>query len=439
MDERTGRYAQNLSKMIQMETISSFEKHDPEKFRRFQGLLRELFPHIFGVAEYEDFDGSFVLRWKGKSPEKQPVIFMNHHDVVEATGNWEHEPFSGDITDDKVWGRGTLDTKGGLWGMLQAADELAEAGFVPECDIYFESSCTEETTGDGCRSVADAFEKRGIRFSMSLDEGGMMMYDPIGGARGTYAMVGMGEKGCADLRFVAKSNGGHASTPGKNTPLVRLGKFMADCEKSKIFKAELSPVVAEMFRRLSKTMSGALKVILGHPQLFKGIILKVVPSVSQTAAAFLKTTLAFTMAKGSGGTNVLPETAWVIGNMRFSHHQGQQGSFEAVKKLAEKYELEMVVEDPGMDTKISDYDSRAFRLVEDAVNTVFPGVITAPYIMTGCSDSRFIEKVCDNCIRFTPFKIDDAQLASIHGLNENVNTECLAPAVDFYKYLMENV
>ena len=63
---------------------------------------------------------------------------MNHHDVVDVAEGWSHPAFSGEVYDGKLWGRGTLDTKGGLWGMLQAADELAEEGFVPENDIYFD-------------------------------------------------------------------------------------------------------------------------------------------------------------------------------------------------------------------------------------------------------------------------------------------------------------
>jgi carboxypeptidase PM20D1 len=59
--------------------------------------------------------------------------------------------------------------------------------------------------------------------------------------------------------------------------------------------------------------------------------------------------------------------------------------------------------------------------------------------MTGASDSRFLDRVCDQCIRFLPFKIDRQQLASIHGLDENVDMDSLSPAVDYYKFLMREV
>ena len=435
MDNRTNTYAQQLSRLIQAETISYDRQTDISKFYQFQNLLRESFPHIFKICEFEDFHGSFLMRWKGESSEK-PFLLMNHQDVVEAPGGWKYPPFSGTIADRKLWGRGALDTKGGLWAMLQAANELAEEGFRPQHDVYFMSGCNEETDGSGAEEISRILQQRGIRFAMVLDEGGMIMHEPIGGANGTFAMVGVGEKGCVDLKFIAKSAGGHASTPGKNTPLVRLGKFMAAVERSNIFKADISPAVAEMFKRISTTMKQPLRFVLGHPGLFEPLLLKVIPSVSATAGAMLKTTVAFTMASGSEGFNVLPHEAWVVGNMRFSHHQGEKDSISAIKKLAKKYDLETVVLEPGFTSPLSDYHTDAFALIEKAISTVFPGVITSPYVMNGASDCRFMSRVSDNCLRFAPFQITDKQMDSIHGIDENVDLKSLVPAVEFYKYII---
>ena len=92
--------------------------------------------------------------------------------------------------------------------------------------------------------------------------------------------------------------------------------------------------------------------------------------------------------------------------------------------------------DPGFSSSLSDYNTEAFRLVEQAVSKVFPGVITTPYLMTGASDSRYMSRVSDNCLRFAPFRITQEQMDSIHGLNENVDLSALVPAVEFYKYII---
>ena len=80
--------------------------------------------------------------------------------------------------------------------------------------------------------------------------------------------------------------------------------------------------------------------------------------------------------------------------------------------------------------------SRAVDLVEQAARTVFPGVVTTPYLMTGASDCRYMERVSDTCIRFAPIHITQEQMDSIHGKDENVNLSALVPAVDFYKYII---
>ena len=432
---RTDEYAKKLSSMIQKETVSHPEQKDKTKFYEFHALMKELFPNVFSTCEIEDFDASLLMRWKG-SGDGEPAMFMNHHDVVEAPGEWKHAPFAGEIADGKLWGRGTLDDKGGLFCMLQAADELMAQGYVPKNDIYFETACTEETLGGGADAITNALKERGLRFSFCLDEGGMIIYDPIGGVDGTFAMIGVGEKAFADLKFIARSNGGHASTPGKDTPLVRLGKFMAACDKSKIFDVKMSDTIAEMLRRLGPSMKVPMNFVVGHPGAFKKLLTSVMPGISPSAGALLKTTLAFTMAQGSAASNVLPQEAYVIGNMRASHHQGTKNSIEAVKKLAAEFDVEVEVISLGVDSHVSSYKSDAFKLVEQAVGALFKDVKSSPYIMTGASDSRYMSRVCDNCLRFTPFIIDKEQMASIHGLNENVDISCLEPAVDFYKYLM---
>ncbi len=431
-------YAEGLSALIRKETISEFYQKDKTKFYEFHELLKSLFPNVFNTCELEDFDGSILLKWKGKNSDK-PIVLMNHHDVVEAGTDWTYPPFSGEIVDGKLFGRGTLDTKGGLYCMLEAAEELIKDNFVPNQDIYFESACTEEVDGGGCDQITKVLLERGIKFDLALDEGGMIIYDPIGGADGFFAMIGVGEKNYADVRFTAKGHGGHASTPEKNTPLVRLGKFMVDVESSNIFETKINDVTLEMLKRMAPTMKPPLNLLLRDPYKIDALLNLFLPALSPTASAMLRTTIAFTMAEGASSTNVIPDEAHVIGNMRFSHHQGAESSIKAITGIANKYDIEVKVDDLGTPSHISSFESDAFKLIEKAISKNFENVIPAPYVTNTASDCRYMSRICDNCIRFTPFIITDEQLESIHGVNENVDISCLTPAVNFYKYIMTNI
>ena len=437
LDGRTQKYAETFAELIRMDTTSYDDQPDKTVFYQFQELLKEKFPNIFAAVECEDFDGSFLLKWKGEETAgKAPILLMNHQDVVVAAGQWRFPPFSAEIADGKIWGRGAIDDKSGLWAMLQAADELAKEGFVPKRDIYFMSSCSEERTGIGADMISAALKERGIRFEMVLDEGGMIVSEPIAGAEGKYAMVGVGEKGCVELKFTARSVGGHASTPEKNTPLVRLGKFMAEVDNGKPFQSQISPTVCRTFNRVSRGMKGPVKFILQNARFFKGLLSFLIPQISAGAAAMLKTTIAFTRCFASEESNVLPESAWVIGDMRYSHHQGREDSIRVISEIAKKYDIETEIISPVFDSPVSDTESYAFKTVENAIARIFPDVVTTPYILMGASDSRYLSRVCDNCIRFSPFTIDNQQLESVHAANENLDLSCLAPAVDFYRLMI---
>lgn len=435
--ERSVEYGKRLAKMIQKETISSLNQENRTKFYEFHEILEELFPNVHKTCEKHVFHGSLLYKWSGKSSQN-PILLMSHQDVVEAGGTWEHEPFSGDIdADGKVWGRGTVDTKGSLFCIFTAIEELIEEGYEPEVDVYIGSSCTEEWSGDGAPETVAYLKEQGIELALVLDEGGMIIEEPIAGVKGTYGMVGVVEKGYGDVKFTARSNGGHASAPKKNSPLVRLGKFMVDAEKHSPFVNKFSPTMEEMFRRCAPNMDFGMKVIFANMWLFKPLLEKVLPSINAAAGAMLHTTLAFTTAKGSDGLNVLPQEAYVTGNMRFSHHQANEESIAAIRERAKKYDIETEVICQHAPCPIVEYHSEAFKMVEETAKEMYPGIGICPYIMTGGTDARFYSGISKNCIRFAPLYINGQQYGSIHGLNENIYQGTLPMGVDFYKGIIK--
>ena len=275
--ERIDTYSQKLSKMVQVETISHRDNPEVEKFRAFHALLRELFPTVFSVCEETEIDGSLLLKWKGKS-HQEPILLMSHMDVVEATGEWKYPSFSGEIAEGKVWGRGSADTKCSLMAFFQAAEEMMKEGYVPACDVYLASSCTEEIGGSGAPKLAGWLKEHGVKLFMLCDEGGSIIQDPIAGVKGHFAAVGIFEKGYGDVKFIARSQGGHASAPGKNTPIPRLAKFVAHVEKKNPFKVQFSPAVNAMFGRIAPYVkSFPLKMVMHNLWLFRPILCKVLP------------------------------------------------------------------------------------------------------------------------------------------------------------------
>lgn len=427
--------AHKLSAMVQCETISHRGEEDPDKFRKMHAVMKEQFPLVFETCEVMDLDGNLLLKWKGKS-DKRPVMLMSHIDVVPAGDGWTKDPFGGEISDGKVWGRGTADTKGSVMAFYQAAQELMESGFVPKQDVYLCSSCTEEIAGNGAGKIVAWLKEHNVHLAMLCDEGGGIVSNPMAGVSGQFAMLGVFEKGHGDVKFIARSHGGHSAAPPKNTPLVRLGAFMNDIEKHGCMDVEFEPAVKAMLTTLAPYSSFGLKLVFANLWLFEPLLKKVLPALSPQAAAMLQTTVAFTRAQGSDGFNVIPQEAWVSANMRFIPHQKAKESVEAISRVAEKYGLETEILELSDPSPAVDIESKQFQLALKTIEKTFPTLAGIPYVVTGGTDCRFYNDVSDACIRFAPLVYGPEQMEGMHGLDENIETNCLCGAVEYYKNLL---
>lgn len=436
--EREQIYSEKLSEMIRYETVSVRGEIQREKFLGFHKVLEELFPQVHEKLEKTEIDGSLIFKWTGINHDK-PVVLMGHQDVVAAEGEWIHDPFSGDIADGKIWGRGAADTKCSVMAFFQAAEELLSDGYVPPQDIYICSSNTEEIGGEGAPKTVAELERRGVRPFLVCDEGGAIVQEPIAGFPGSYAMIGVLEKGSGNVKVVARSAGGHSSTPSANSPIARLAKFVCDIEKHNPMIVDLEPELVTMFERIADYGPFHMRLVLGNLWLTKPLLKLAGPYLGNQVAALMRTTIAFTQQNGSQGANVLPQEASITVNMRYIPHQDKEESIAVIRSIASKYGLE--VEDLGGDGSFPPVstDGEAFRAVEDVISDVFPGLPVIPYVMTGGTDAAYYQRICDACVRFSPVYYSSEQMESMHGLNENIDTATLPGAVDFYKALIGKI
>ncbi len=434
-DERAERYALKLSRMVALETVSVPDTDQREKFLRFHTLLAELFPLVHERLEKTEIDGNLLFYWKGRRSDR-PLVLMGHQDVVPAEGEWKHGPFSGDIAEGKVWGRGAADTKCTVMAFLQAAEELLGEGFVPENDVWLSASCTEEWGGNGCPRLVDELERRGVRPFLVCDEGGGIIVDPVGGIKGHFAMVGVFEKGKADIRLTARSQGGHASSPGPHTPVARLADFVWTFEHRHPFRCRMSPEVRALFEQLAPYAPFAMKLLFANMWLFRPLLTLAMPAISPVAGAMLQTTIAFTMLSGSEAFNTLPQEAVLGANVRFIPHEGMQESLEKIRRIAAKNGLDMEVFRAVDASRCVDIRGEGFRLVRETISETFPGLETCPYVMTGATDARFYERIAEHVVRFAPVVYGPEQMKGMHGLNENLEYGCLPGAVDFFRNLI---
>ncbi len=437
--EEEDKYASVLSDMIKVATVSKARGEDYSDFVDLQKVMEKHYPNIFATLEKHDFEGNLLRLWKGTKPEKGAILLMGHQDVVPAAEKeWTRDPFSGAIEDGCIHGRGAMDCKSTLSAEWDAVEELIAEGFSPEEDIWLFSSVNEEISGGGAIDAAKYLKEKGIRLNAVLDEGGAVIGNVFPGLSKPCAAIGIVEKGFCNIKFTARGKGGHASTPPKNTPIARLGMFIAEVEKTDPFKRELVTPIPEMFTSIAGHLIFPLRLVMSNLWLFRGLLAKVLPLFSPMAGAFVRTTCAFTMAQGSEAPNVIPDSASVICNMRPSVHQKAEESIDVLRQIAKKYDIETEVLLSRDPSEVADHEGKEFRYLVKCIEEAIPDVVPIPYLMTGGTDCRQFEIVSDNCLRFTPTRLTPEQLAAMHAANESIGVSALAEGVKFYKYYIQN-
>lgn len=436
------KHAEHLSQIVQIPTVSIRGVKDNTQIYKLHQLLEKLYPNIHKVCQRVDIDGALLFHWKGKNSDKNPILLMSHQDVVEASGNWKYPPFSGTIAEGKIWGRGTVDTKGALCAILESVETLIAEGFVPECDVYVASSNNEEITGDGAVKTVEYLYEKGVHFDLVMDEGGSVnaLQDSDKGRLCAHnAMIGIFEKGRANIKFIATSRGGHASVPFNNNPFAKLGKLIYIIENKNPFKKRITKPARVQYKAMAPYMHHFFhRLVYGNLWLFAPIAPYYMHKIGGPAGAVVKTTCIFTMAEGSKGANVIPERASVTANCRFMIHEPLPKSYKKLAKLAQKLDIKMEMI-TGFDVPpVADMKCYAYKYVNNRIQYTFGNIPRVPYIMLAGTDSRHYTKICDCVLRFVPLMMTGKQLNSAHAVNENLDIEALARGVVFYYDFIKN-
>ena len=318
----TALAAEHLAQAVRIPTISHQDKsqNDPAQWDRLHAWLQTTYPQAHKVMQRQVvLNHSLIYTWQGSDPSLAPIILMAHQDVVpisEGTeGEWKHAPFSGDIAEGAVWGRGSVDDKGSLVGLFEAAEALIKTGFVPKRTIYIVSGEDEEAGGAGARAAAAALQAKGVKALFTLDEGSVVIADnPVTGGPAT--LIGVAEKGYGTLRLTAKGAGGHSSAPPKETAVVSLAKAITAIAEHP-FPIRFQGPGADMLMSLAPSGKTMVRMAAANTWLFAPLLASQI-GATPTGAAMLHTTIAPTMVQGSPKENVLPQEATARINYRIA-------------------------------------------------------------------------------------------------------------------------
>jgi len=436
----TARAAAHLGEAVRFQTISHQNPADDQKaeWEKLHAWLQTTYPAAHAAMTREVIDGhTLYYSWRGSDPALAPIVLMAHQDVVPVTpgseGAWTHPPFAGVVTSEAVWGRGSIDDKGSLVSLFEAAEALAVAGFKPRRTVIIVSGHNEEANSTGATAAAHLMTSRGQKAQWVLDEGMAVIEDfPMVGA--PVAVVGLGEKGYATLRITAPAAGGHSSTPPKETGVEVLARAVLAITGDP-FPMKFEGPAADMVRSIAPEAGFLVKMAAANDWLFGPLLVSQV-GATPAGAAGLHTTIAPTMLRGSPKENVLPQDAAAWINYRIAPGQTADDIMAHARAATRSLDVKLAWEGkPNNPSPVSSTSSDGWKVIaalasDDGKLPVAPGLVMAG------TDSRYMVGAATDVYRFQPLVASIDELKMIHGTNEHLTLANLERMVRFYQRLI---
>lgn len=437
-----GEAARRLAAAIRFETISWNEERPPDAdaFNGFAAFLEETYPAAHRAMRREVVGGhSLLYRWAGARRDQKPIGLIAHIDVVPVEAGteagWTHPAFAGMFADGAVWGRGALDNKGQLIAMMEAAERLAAAGFVPSRDIYFLFGHDEELGGfAGAGEIAALLKSRSVSLAWTIDEGSGLVEGIIPGVTRPVALIATAEKGSTTLRISAHAEGGHSSAPGTDTAVSLVARAVARVTDNP-YPLEIDDAMTAFLHAIAGEMAFVPRAVLANLWL-TGPLVKSGLAKDRTTAAALHTTTAATMIDGGAKVNILPQQAEAFINFRIHPRDTADAVRERTIRLIGDPRVEVEAVGAREASPRSSTASEGYRAIAETTAAIFGPVPTAPFLTLQGTDSRHYTDLADDNYRFTPFIYHGDDLKRIHGTDERVMIEDLARGAAWYEALL---
>jgi len=371
--------------------------------------------------------GNVVARFKG-SGEIPPLLLLSHLDVVPAEPeNWEHDPFSGEVVDGMVWGRGALDMKSIVVMQLMTMLLLKRSDVALKQDVIFAATADEEAGGIyGAGFLVDNHPEL-IRAEYALSEFGGFSVE-LGGKRIYLCQVA--EKGICWMRLRARGTPGHGSMPHSDNAVVKLARAVEHLGRAclPLHRTEAVVAMVEGMARALGGVKGAALWLLLSPT-FGSLALSLFIRdlrMRDYFRALLHNTVSPTVLRAGGKTNVIPSQAEAELDGRILPGQDLK-SFkkELLKIIGPDFELEPLVIAPPLETS---YRTPLFEAFRRGLRGHDPDCAVVPMMMSGGTDAKHLARLKIPCYGFSPMRLPREMdfLGMIHGHNERIPIDALA-------------
>ena len=441
-----GAAAERLAEAIRYRTLARDEAADggDPDWDAFHDFLARSFPLTHRSLEREAVAGhSLLYTWRGRGAGAAPILLMAHMDVVpaDAGDGWAHDPFAGVIEQGVIWGRGALDDKLSVLGILEAVERLLIASFAPGRDVYLAFGHDEESRGAGAKAIARLLKQRGVRLDFVLDEGSTVTEGMMPGVERPVALIGLAEKGYLSVTLTAMSAGngvGHSSMPPPDTPIERLARALARLADMPMV-SDIRPPVSDMLDAVAPEMPFWQRLAMRNRWIADPLVRSEL-AANPVGNAMIRSTGVATIVSAGSARNVIPQSAQAVVNYRILPGDTVEGVLSHVRQAVDGLDIAVDYEDALHPPPVSDPESASYALLARTVERVFPEAVVAPALVIAATDSRVYGEpdtaIADNVYRFLPVSLDEEELATIHGVNQRLPVADYARVIRFYRDLL---
>ncbi len=439
--------AEHLAGAIRIPTVS-YQDSAPQRaaLTALHAYLARIFPHTHSTLAHERVgDANLLFTWAGTDTSLEPIVMMSHLDVVPvepgSERDWTHRPFSGDIADGFIWGRGSLDDKVGVLSLLEAVEALealVAEGVHPRRTVYLAFADDEEVIGRGATDIIAVLRSRGVHPVVAIDEGSAVVRGVIPGTSRPVGLIGISEKGYASVELTVQGTGGHSSMPPTQTAVGALAHAIDQLETHPM-RARLDDGTAAMFDRVGRRMVLSSRIALANLWLTRPLVLSKM-SRSPTTNAAIRTTTAPTVIQGSQKDNVLPIRARAIVNFRIIPGETPEIVLRHVREIVDDSRVAIAFAgSPTPPSPASSTSSPSYLIIARTIRALEPDAIVGPSLVLQATDSRHYGGFARDVYRFLPVPLGPADLARIHGTNERVGVHDYARCVAFMTQLIRDL
>ena len=363
---------------------------------------------------------------KGDGSER-PLVLLNHMDVVHAnSANWRVPPFSGEIVDGEISGRGALDMKdeGLLHAMVMV---IAARERLPlKRDLIFLATSDEEVGDTGSAWILEHHAELVRDAEYLITEGGSNLIHP---GQGTIYGIGVAEKAPFWLRLTARGQGGHGSIPiadSATNRLVRALQRVVDWPTP----VRLLPAVEEYFHAIAHLQPEPrasqfrnIRGSLSNPAFVKSLM------NDEDYAYLLRDTVSLTVLKGSPQTNVIPDAASAELDVRLLPGTDPKEFLSQLRKVVADDGIEIEPLSRFRTPNSSSTDTALYRVIEQVVHQYNPQALVTPVLNSGYTECQMYRPLGLTCYGFAPIELTSELDSTQHAANERIPVEQLRRGV----------